>query len=151
MAEVLDPQTRMDDLLFIAGHLIDVLEQENDALERNRYDQLRELVDQKTRLSRAYEIRVLGLAKTPDALEGVDQVLIDELKQRGDRIQELIEINARELSINIQVGRRFMEVLSETVKDATPTAGTYGANGAAGATALSKNTKSASVAIDEQL
>jgi len=151
MAEVLDAQTHIDDLLFIAGHLIDILEQENTALTHNRTDLIRDLVDQKTRLSRAYEIRVLGLTRLPEGLDAIDPVLIEELKSQGDRLQELIEVNARELSIGIQTGRRFMEVLTDAVKTATPSAGTYGANGASGAEAMPKNAPTASLAIDEQL
>lgn len=151
MAEVLDSQTRVDDLLFIAGHLIDVLEQENVALTHNRMDLMHGLVEQKVKLSRAYEIRVLGLAKVPDSLSGVEPALVEELKRQASRLEELIEVNARELSIGIETGRRFMDVLSESVKNATPTAGTYGATGASGMDAMPKNIKTASLAIDEQL
>lgn len=151
MAEVLDAQTRVDDLLFIAGHLIDVLQQENVALAHNRMDLMHELVEQKVKLSRAYEIRVLGLSKAPDSLNGVEPALVEELKSQASRLEELVEVNARELSIGIETGQRFMDVLSDSVKTATPTAGTYGATGATGTSALPKNAKTASLAIDEQL
>lgn len=151
MAEVLDPQTRIDDLLFIASRLIEILEQENVALAHNHLDVIHELVDQKVKLSRAYEIRVLGLKKSPNSLTGVDKTQIEELKRYGDQIEELIEINARELSINIDVGKRFMDVLTESVKVATPSAGTYNSTGSAGLNASSRNKKMASLAINKQL
>ncbi|HEY9164308.1 MAG TPA: hypothetical protein VIN57_06830, partial [Magnetovibrio sp.] len=77
MVEVLDAKTRISDLLFIATHLIDVLEQENAALAHNRVDAVRNLLDQKTKLSRAYEIRVLGLIKSPDDLDDVEPAEIE--------------------------------------------------------------------------
>jgi len=48
MAEVLDEKTRVEDLLFIAGHLIKLLEQENAALSHNRIDKVKELLEQKS-------------------------------------------------------------------------------------------------------
>lgn len=151
MVEVLDAQTRINDLLFIAGHLIDVLEKENAALAHNRVEVVRDLLEQKTKLSRAYEIRVLGLVRSPDDLDGVERAELEELKRLGDRIQELVEVNAHELSINITVGRHFMEALTDSVKETTPTAGTYNATGTTGWDAVSKHTKTTSLAINEQL
>lgn len=151
MAEVLDSQTRIDDLLFITSHLIDILEQENTALAHNRIDLVHSLVDQKTSLSRAYEIRVLGLTKSMDGFDGIDPALLEKLKQQGVRIEELIEVNAKELNIGIEVGRRFMDVLSESVKTATPSAGTYSASGVSGIDAVPRHLKTSSIAINEQL
>lgn len=151
MAEALDSQTRIDDLLFITNHLIEILEQENVALAHNRIDLVRSLVDQKTSLSRAYEIRVLGLTKSMDGFDGIDPALLEKLKQQGARIEELIEVNAKELNIGIEVGRRFMDVLSESVKTSTPSAGTYSASGASGVDAAPRHLKTSSIAINEQL
>lgn len=151
MAKTLDSQTRIDDLLFITSHLIDILEQENAALAHNRIDLVHSLVEQKTSLSRAYEIRVLGLTKSMDGFDGIDPAQLEKLKQQGTRLEELIEVNAKELNIGIEVGRRFMDVLSESVKTATPSAGTYSASGVSGIDALSKHLKTSSIAINEQL
>jgi len=151
MVEVLDPKTRVDDLLFIASHLIDILEQENTALAHNRVDVVNELVDQKVKLSRAYEIRVMGLEHSSQDFAGVEPALIQELKDQSDRLQALVEINAKELKVGIETGRRYMDVLAESVKTATPSAGTYSANGSSALASLGKKAKSASVAVDEKL
>ena len=151
MVEVLDPQTRVDDLLFIASHLIDILEQENTALAHNRVDVVNELVDQKVKLSRAYEIRVMGMEHSGQDFAGVEPALIQELKDQSERLQALVEINAKELKVGIETGRRYMEVLAESVKTATPSAGTYGSTGASSLASLGKKAKSASVALDENL
>lgn len=151
MVEVLDPQTRVDDLLFIASHLIDILEQENTALAHNRVDVVNELVDQKVKLSRAYEIRVMGMEHSGQDFAGVDPALIQELKDQSERLQGLVKINAKELKVGIETGRRYMDVLAESVKTATPSAGTYGSTGASAFTSLGKKAKSASVALDENL
>jgi hypothetical protein len=151
MAEVLDEKTRVDDLLFISGHLIEILEQENIALTHNHLNVVNELLDQKTRLSRAYEIRGLGLRNSDHNFDGVDPDLLKKLKDQSERLQALVEINARELKIGVEVGRRYMDVLAESVKTATPSAGTYSASGTSAFAALGKKAVSPSVAIDENL
>lgn len=147
----MDAMTRVDELLFITSHLIDILERENAALALGQHASVAELIEQKAKLSRAYEIRVLGMGQADEDYSEVEPALIEALKQQGDRLNELMEVNARELSIGIDTSRRFMEVLSQSVKNATPTAGTYGANGASGLDALPQKGHTASVAIDEQL
>ena len=151
MTEVLDPQTRVDELLFLAGHLIEILERENAALESNRIDTVRELVEQKTMLSRAYELRVLGMEQAGQDLSEIDSDQIEELKAQSDRLQELVEINANHLRIGIESGMRFMDVLSDAVKSASHSAGTYGANGGTDAPLIGKQNTNASIAIDEKL
>ncbi|MFC1674116.1 hypothetical protein ACFL12_08310 [Pseudomonadota bacterium] len=143
--------TRVDELLFITSHLIEILERENAALALGQHASVADLIEQKTKLSRAYEIRVLGMAQADEDYTEVEPALLEALKQQGERLNELMEVNARELSIGIDTSRRFMEVLSQSVKNATPTAGTYGANGASGVDAMPQKGHAASVAIDEQL
>lgn len=151
MAEVLDPKDRIDDLLFIAGHLIEILEQENAALAKNDLAVISSLVDQKTKLSRAYEIRVLGMEKSDQGLATVAPALLEELRRQSERLQDLVIINERVLKVSIETGKRFMAVVSDSVREATPSAGTYGSNGSARVPTNSTKTKSASIAIDENL
>jgi len=151
MAEVLDPKDRLDDLLFIARHLIEILEQENIALEKDRMDLIHQSLDQKTKLSRAYEIRVIGLQQSGQDFSDIEPVLVEELKQQSDRLQELVEINERELKIKLDVGKMYVDVIAESVKSATPSAGTYGSRGATDKLASGEKVKSAPIAIDENL
>lgn len=151
MAEALDAQTRVDELLFIAGHLIGILEKENAALVHNHFDVVNTLLDQKTKLSHAYEIRVLGFEHAEDPLEGIEPKIISELKAQGIRLQELITVNVRELKIGIETSKRFMDVLAQSVKNATFDVGTYGACGRTGPDASPQNRNAAALAIDENL
>ncbi|MBL4691837.1 MAG: hypothetical protein JKY92_00710 [Magnetovibrio sp.] len=151
MAEILDPKDRIDDLLFIAGHLIDILEQENAALAKNDLAVISTLVDQKTKLSRAYEIRVLGMEKSDQGIASVEPALIEKLKIQSEHLQGLVETNERVLKVNIETGKRFMTIVADSVRSSTPTAGTYGSNGKSDAPLNSTKTRSASIAIDENL
>jgi len=151
MAEILEAKERIEDLLFIAKHLIEILEQENAALVEGRNSVVGDLVDQKTKLSRAYEIRVLGMDQPDQDYSKVEPALIEELKTLSSRLQELVVINERELKINIEVGKRYMDVVAESVKAATPNAGTYGAQGTSEREEHNRKSKTASFAIDENL
>lgn len=147
----MDPQTRIDDLLFIVTNLNEVLQLENEALEQGRHGQVSELVEQKVKLSRAYEVRVLGMKYADDSYVGVAPVALASLKEQGERLNALIEINERELSIGLETSRRFIEVISDTVKAETPSAGTYGCDGAVGLTGPANRKKTASIAINKEL
>lgn len=151
MAEVLEAQDRIEDLLFIATHLIKILEQENKALEDGKIEVVHELLDQKSKLSRAYEIRVLGLEQSGQDLSKVDRPLLEDLQKHSDRLHELVEINKRDLSIRIDVSTLYMDMIADSVKAATPSAGTYSSNGNANIDALGSKTKSPSFAFDENL
>jgi len=150
MAEVLDPKSRVDDLLFIAGHLIHLLEQENIALKASKLDQVAAMLEQKIKLSRAYEMRVLGMQKSEQNFSDVEPALVEDLKTQSARLQELVEINARELEIGISTGKRYMEVVAESVKQSAPGAGTYGSNGSKSRNVQEK-AKPSSLAINENL
>lgn len=151
MAEVLDPQTRVDDLFFIAENLIDTLEKENAALERNQLGVVLELAEQKERLSRAYEVRVYGLQQSDAPFEGVDPEQMQELRELSTRLEDLVETNSRVLNVELQASRRFMDVLAQSVQAASVTTGAYGSNGAADAASAAPNAKRTAIAIDENL
>lgn len=151
MTEVLDPQTRVDELLFLGSHLIELLERENVALANQDLGPVREMVEQKTMLSRAYELRVLGMEQSGQDFSDIDPDQIAALKAQSERLEELVEINAKNLKIGLETGRRFMEVLADTVKTAEHPAGTYNNNGGTDTPLIGKQTTTASVAIDENL
>ena len=150
MAEVLDSKSRVDDLLFIAGHLIDLLETENVALKASKLEVVESLIEQKTKLSRAYEMRVLGMQKSEQDFSDIEPVLLEELKTQSARLQELVEINAQELEVSIATGKRYMDVVAESVKQSAPSAGTYGSNGTKRHDVQEK-AKPSSLAINENL
>jgi|GEM_PF-868756 len=151
MAEVLEAKERIDDLLFIAQNLIKILEQENKALTEGRNNVVQDLLEQKIKLSRAYEIRVLGMDQPDQDYSEVDPILMEKIKDLSLRLQELVEINANELKINIEVGKRYMNVVASSLKAATPSAGTYGARGIPEQDAHVNKAKMSSFSIDENL
>ncbi|TCS63004.1 hypothetical protein [Varunaivibrio sulfuroxidans] len=147
----MDAQNRLEDLLFITRHLADLLEQENIALQRNKLDVVKSLLERKTSLSRAYETRVLGMDADEKGIEDIDPDDIQALRDTGRRVEALIEENAYLLKISLQVSRQFMDSVADAVQNAKPGTGAYGANGQVGGGAKAPPADNPALTLDETL
>ncbi|OEJ68729.1 hypothetical protein [Magnetovibrio blakemorei] len=149
----MDASKRIEDLLFIASKLADLLEEENAALQNNRFDVVQKLLESKTALSRAYEIRVFGMKNEEDRslYDDDDLIAIEQLRSVGNRVAELIVENERMLRIGLEVSRRFMECVADSVKQVKPGTGAYTSNGIIGATGSASKQQAPSLALDEVL
>jgi len=151
----MDAGKRIDDLLFITNGLADLLEQENAALHSNRLDIVQSLLERKTTLSRAYEIRIFGMKQELELEQAqydeVDIANIDRLTEVGQRVAVLIEENEKLLKVALEVSRRFMACVADSAKHATPGTGAYSANGDVGLNASAVQKQATSMALDETL
>ncbi|MGB0671881.1 MAG: flagellar export chaperone FlgN [Rhodospirillales bacterium] len=126
----MSPSQQMNDLIVISDNLASLLERENEALRQYRPDTVAEMLEEKNKLTKAYEIRVRGLAKErADALAEVDAGLRDRLRDVGQKTHRLMEQNARLLRTSIEANRRVVRTIAEAARTSKPSAGTYGANG----------------------
>ena len=124
---------KINDLIFIAGRLAGLLETENRALLKHRVADVKPLLEEKTKLCRAYESRVLALNKlseTPDQFKSVDRDLIERLHGMGEKIQSLIGENSRLLKVSIEANKRVLDAVAEAIKESGNAAGIYTARGA---------------------
>jgi len=153
----MDAGKRIDDLLFITNGLADLLEQENAALQSSRLDIVQSLLERKTTLSRAYEIRVFGMKQELEheheqvPYDEEDIANIDRLTEVGQRVAVLIEENEKLLKVALEVSRRFMACVADSAKHATPGTGAYSANGNVGPNASAVQKQATSMALDETL
>jgi len=151
----MDAGKRIDDLLFITNGLADLLEQENAALQSNRLDIVQSLLERKTTLSRAYEIRVFGMKQELEheqvPYDEEDLANIDRLTEVGQRVAILIEENEKLLKVALEVSRRFMACVAESAKHAAPGTGAYSAKGDVGPNASAVQKQATSMALDETL
>ncbi|MEK9723484.1 MAG: hypothetical protein VW405_08370 [Rhodospirillaceae bacterium] len=137
----MDPNNRLNDLIVITGRLAELLQRENAALRSHRAQEVRDLLDEKATLSRVYETRYKGIAEHPEIIEGADLDVRDRLRIAGEKVQVLMEENARLLKIAISANKRVVELIAEAVREQQPSAGVYGASGrasTAGSTAASQ-------------
>ena len=149
----MDAGKRIEDMLFITTNLAELLEEENAALKSSRLDIVSGLLERKTTLSRAYEIRVFGMKQEQDTAEydEADLANIERLHEVGERVAELIIENEKTLKIALEVSRRFMDCVADSVKQATPGTGAYAANGVVGKQTHVAQKQAASLALDETL
>ena len=116
-------------MIVITGRLAELLQRENDALKNHRSQEVRDLLDEKATLSRVYETRFKGLSEQSEIFEQADLDIRERLKALGDKVQALIDENARLLKTAIEANRRVVDLIAEAVREQQPSAGVYGANG----------------------
>ncbi|MCW8916153.1 MAG: hypothetical protein OQK24_09910 [Magnetovibrio sp.] len=142
---------RLDDMLFIVNGLIELLTQENAALSSKNLDVVHQLLDRKNKLCHAYEIRAFGLKQDDAQYEGEDLEKVELLRELGLQVDELITTNEQLLSVELEVRRRFMDVVANAVKKSTPGTGAYGARGHADTQTYASRNNAPSMALDETL
>lgn len=122
---------RVNDLIFISEHLIQLLHKENLALVGQDNATVEALLDEKDALCRAYEQRALVLSKFRDELqdEEIEQDRIELVRDMGTQINVLIEQNADLLRAAIEANSLVMSLVAQAVRETQSSAGTYGANG----------------------
>jgi flagellar biosynthesis/type III secretory pathway chaperone len=149
----MDINKRFSELIAISGQLADVLERENAALTRYERGSLPALLEEKTRLGRAYESRMETLGDDAAALAEADPDLGRRLGEIGARVRDLIARNARLLKIAIEANRRVVDVIADAVKSSTPGPAIYGVRGrkAAAATATRGAPTSVPITLDRSL
>jgi flagellar biosynthesis/type III secretory pathway chaperone len=148
----MDTGKRLDDMLFIVNSLIDLLTEENAALEADQLDVVNGLLERKNKLCRAYEIRVFGLKQGEnEEFSDDDLAKVATLRELAPQIDELIVQNERKLGIGLEVRRRFMDAVANAVKKSTPGTGAYAPNGTSDAQTYSARTNAPSLALDEVL
>ncbi|CAA7620239.1 conserved hypothetical protein [Candidatus Terasakiella magnetica] len=134
-----------DDLLFACTHLCDLLEIENDALTNHDAETVKVLAENKLALANLYESSVQPLIDDPDLVGTLTTEEREDLAAIGERLKELVEVNARSLKAEMEAYSRVMTVMVEAAKKhATNTvtygkAGTFDVNGGPGS-AISFNT-----------
>lgn len=149
----MDASQRIEDLLFLTTNLAELLEEENAALKNDRLDVVKGLIERKTTLSRAYEIRIFGMKQDQDTAEytELDLANIARLEEVGTRVAELIIENEKMLKVALEVSRRFMDCVAESVKQSTPGTGAYGSTGISSPQTHAAQKQAASLALDETL
>ncbi len=150
----MDPTKRVNDLIVITGRLADLLERENVALREKKNKELNEIIDEKVTLGRVYESRIMGLTEDPEALEALDNVdkeLLERLRGIGEKVNGLIEDNAKMLKIAIEANRRVVNLIAESIKASVPSAGTYSPTGATGTQDHRAAPKNVAISVDHTL
>lgn len=121
----MDIKDRVNELTYVCERMIEILQKENDALDKQDPNTLGETFAEKDKLSRLYERHCRALEREKDGLAEVDEDVRTNLKELGSEMDELIAKNARMLKMNIEMNRRVLYRFADVAKKMTPHAGTY--------------------------
>ncbi|MGE4562597.1 MAG: flagellar export chaperone FlgN [Rhodospirillales bacterium] len=147
----MDPTNRINDLITITGHLVELLERENNALRNRQSQELHDILDEKVTLSRLYETRIIGLNEETEVLDEVEPELREKLKGLGEKIREMMEENAMLLKVAIEANKRVVNMIVEAVRETTHKAGTYAANGGPGSDGTHAAAQTVAISVDQTL
>ena len=150
----MEATNRINDLIDITSHLVDLLARENHALREKRPREVSALLEEKNNLTRAYETRIDGLSelvKNPEELDEVDSELRERLHGLGEKVNLMVDENARLLKVAIDANKRVVEAIAEAVKTSQPGPGTYSAKGAVGAVGANGSSQNVSFTLDRSL
>lgn len=147
----MDPEKRMADLISVTGRLVDVLERENAILVERRHNDLAELLDEKETIGRVYQARIMGLQEDPEQLKDVDENERLKLKELAIKVDELVAENARMLQAAMYASKRIVELVAESVRDSTNSAGTYSQRGSTQMPTGKSEVRSSAISLDQTL
>lgn len=147
----MDPTNRINDLITITGHLVELLERENNALRNRQSQELHDILDEKVTLSRLYETRIMGLNEETEVLDEVEPELREKLKGLSEKIGKVMEENAMLLKVAIEANKRVVNMFAEAVREATHKAGTYAANGGPGSDGTHAAAQTVAISVDQTL
>lgn len=140
-------QERVNDLIFICERMIEILNQENEALRTHNPEPIKERLNEKTQLSLFYERHMKTIQRNPRAFAEIDEGSLESLRELGSEMQELLDENGRLLKIAMDSNRKFMTRVADAAKIHAPHSGTYAQNAQSGAPAQS----AAPVTLNQEL
>lgn len=119
----------LDDIVFACINLCDLLEIENDGLERHDFAPMKELAESKSALARLYEQSIHPMTENPSLVDDLDADSREELLLLGQRLQELVEQNAMLLKANMEANQMLMDAMVSAAKTQATNTLAYGNHG----------------------
>lgn len=145
----MDTKDRALNLLSVVQRLCDILQTENKALAAYRPASIRSSIDEKTRLSKAYELLSKSLAGAPEELDQMDDAIRERLKDSLRKLNELLDENAEKLKTAIEAGQRVMAAVANAAKETSQTVSSYGPSGAICQPHLRKSGEKIAISVNE--
>jgi flagellar biosynthesis/type III secretory pathway chaperone len=119
------------DMVTAVEELAVLLQSENESLRRHELDLVRDNIERKQQLTRAYMQQMIAFKKNPKLVETLTPERHQELKRCVEMLEPLIAENGRMLKAKIESINRFMGVVVDAVRDQkTKGAVIYGTGGA---------------------
>jgi len=102
---------KIADIIDIVYNFIDLLEEENEAIEDGNMDIVKELSDQKIHIANIYRSHVAYVIKNRDYVKELESEEKDELKEASLQLDELIKENAKLLEVKMNVTESVIDTI----------------------------------------
>jgi flagellar biosynthesis/type III secretory pathway chaperone len=106
-----------EDMLLAMNRLADLLEVENEALGRNRYEVTAAIQDEKASLTRLYVQRLKALAEDQKRLEQARAERGEDMRESAERLKRLSDLNAILLRSNMEATQRFLDAVVTSARE----------------------------------
>jgi len=118
-----------DNLIVMTDRLSQLMEQEVELLRGRRVDDVKALQTNKESLANLYQRIITDLQQNPAALDELDDLRRERLKQAAARLQGAATGNAIALRSAIEANHQLMEAIAAAIRDQSNEHAPYMANG----------------------
>lgn len=125
----MDINEKVANLFIVAEQLCSLFAAENTALTRRDINTIRQNLDSKDRLSRAYEKLVQSLASAPEELNELPEADRDRIRNLMPRLEKLARQNGQALNIQIRAHECVIKHVAAAAKEASKSRSSYNRNG----------------------
>ncbi|OFX12524.1 MAG: hypothetical protein A2516_08175 [Alphaproteobacteria bacterium RIFOXYD12_FULL_60_8] len=108
---------KADQVLEVAEMLLDLLDEENEALTHHDDAKVVQLADRKDGLARLYADHMNSIARAPSLLDDISDEQREDLKGVAEDLKEAGELNIRLLKGEMEANRRLMRAIVDAVKE----------------------------------
>lgn len=113
------PEKKLGRLLTLMSELCSVLKKENILLKKQRQSECHALLEQKTKLSAAYEESFAYFSQRSEILKALPEKQKQILRKAATTLENLTNENARLLKINMEATSRLLNAIVQDVTEQT--------------------------------
>jgi hypothetical protein len=146
----MDSAARMRDLIVVAGRLITLVTEETRLLESYQANDIGQLQDEKSRLSRLYVGLVRDLNRDPELLAAVEKAVREELTEVLHRFEAAAEANTDALN-TARAAKRVMRAVVDAAAAQQTTVAGYSRNGTLAAPSKAAAARPLSMTVNQRL
>jgi len=147
----MDSAARMRDLIVVAGRLITLVNEETRLLEAYKTNDIGQLQDEKTRLSRIYVGLVRDLKRDPELLAAVEKAVREELTDVLKHFEAAAEANTNALNVAREANERVMRAIVEAATAQQTTVTGYSRTGTMAAPTRATAARPLSMTVNQRL
>ena len=146
----MDPTARANELIELTTALTEVIDQENEMLKTHQVGQISELQSQKTSLADLYEMRLREASQDPAALNTLDPMLRNRLREVSEAFGSSARRNAYALRAAMELNKQIVQTIAKSFEDQRVSSSGYTNSGSAPASGDGSTVANNPMTLDKQ-